>query len=56
MDEQKAILLGAAIGTLVMCAVIISMALFRDIPLAIPPTIATGTLAVLSFWSRSKLS
>ena len=23
--------------------------------LAIPPTIATGTLAVLSFWSRSKL-
>ena len=56
VDDQKAILLGAAIGTLVMCAVIISIALFRDIPLAIPPTIATGTLAVLSFWSRYKLS
>ena len=56
VDDQKAILLGAAIGTSVMCAVIISMALFRDIPLAIPPTIATGTLAILSFWSRSKLS
>ena len=56
VDDQKAILLGAAIGTFVMCAVIISMALFRDIPLAIPPMIATGTLAVLSFWSRSKLT
>ena len=56
VDNQKAILLGAAIGTFVMCGVIIAMALFRDIPLAIPPTIATGTLAVLSFWSRSKLS
>ena len=56
VDDQKAILLGVAIGTFVMCAVIISMALFRDIPLAIPPMIATGTLAVLSFWSRSKLS
>ena len=56
VDDQKAILLGAAIGTFVMCAVIISMALFRDIPLAIPPMIATGTLALLSFWSRSKLS
>ena len=56
VDDQKAILLGAAIGTFVMCAVIISMALFRDIPLAIPPMIATGTLAGLSFWSRSKLT
>ena len=56
VDNQKAILLGVAIGTSAMCAVIISMALFRDIPLAIPPMIATGTLAVLSFWSRSKLS
>ena len=56
VDDQKAILLGAAIGTFVMCAVIISMALFRNVPLSIPPTIATGTLAVLSFWSRSKLS
>ena len=56
VDDKKAILLGAAIGTFVMCAVIISMALFRDIPLAIPPTIATGPLAVLSFWSRLKLS
>jgi len=56
VDDQKAILLSAAIGTFVMCAVIISMALFRDVPLAIPPMIATGSLAVLSFWSRSKLS
>ena len=56
VDNQKAILLGAAIGFSVMCAVIISMALFRNVPLSIPPTIATGTVAVLSFWSRSKLS
>ena len=56
VDDQKAILLGAAIGTSAMCAVIISMTVFRDIPLNIPPMIATGTLAALSFWSRSKLS
>ena len=53
---QKTILLGAAIGFTVMCIVIISMALFRNVPLSIPPTIATGIVAVLSFWSRSKLS
>ena len=56
VDNQKAILLGAAIAFSTMCAVIISIALFRDIPLDIPPMIATGTLAALSFWSRSKLS
>ena len=56
VDDQKAILLGAAVGFSVMCAVIISMAVFRDIPLSIPPMIATGTIAALSFWSRSKLS
>ena len=56
VDNQKAILLGVAIGFAVMCAVIISIALFRGIPLDIPPMIATGTIAALSFWSRSKLS
>ena len=56
VDNQKAILLGVATGTAVMCAVIISMTTFRGIPLNIPPMIATGTLALLSFWSRSKLS
>ena len=56
VDNQKAILLGAAIGFSVMCAVIISMPVFRGIPLSIPPMIATGTIAVLSFWSRMKLS
>jgi len=56
VDNQKAILLGAAIAFSAMCAVIISMPLFRGIPLDIPPMIATGTVAVLSFWSRSKLS
>ena len=55
VGNQKAILLGAAIGFTVMCAVIISMAVFRDIPLSIPPMIATGIIAALSFWSRSKL-
>ena len=55
VDNQKAILLGVAIGTSAMCAVIISMTLFRGIPLNIPPMIATGTIAALSFWSRSKL-
>jgi len=56
VDNQKEILLGATIGFSVMCAVIISMPVFRGIPLSIPPMIATGTIAVLSFWSRSKLS
>ena len=56
VGNQKAILLGAAIGFSVMCAVIISMAVFRDIPLSIPPMIATGIISALSFWSRSKLS
>ena len=56
VDDQKAILLGAAIGFSAMCAVIISMSVFRDLPLSIPPMIATGTIAALSFWSRSKLN
>jgi len=65
VDDQKAILLGVAIGTFVMCAVIILLegpgrVLFlgpdSGLPLLVPPVIATGALAVLSFWSRSKLS
>jgi len=56
VDKQKEILLGVAIGFTVMCAVIISMTVFRGIPLNIPPMIATGLIAILSFWSRSKLS
>ena len=56
VDDQKAILLGVAIGLVAMCAVIISMTVFRGIPLNIPPMIATGVIGILSFWSRSKLS
>ena len=56
VGNQKEILLGVTIGFAVMCAVIISMPLCRDIPLSVPPMIATGTIAILSFWSRSKLS
>ena len=56
VDDQKEILLGASIGFSVMCAVIISMPVFRGIPLSIPPMIATGTIAALSLWSRSKLN
>ena len=56
VDTQKEILLGAAIGFSAMCAVIISLSVFRGLPLSIPPMIATGTIAVLSFWSRLKLS
>ena len=55
VDNQTAILLGAAIGFSAMCAVIISMAVFRGLPLSVPPMIATGTIAALSFWSRWKL-
>ena len=55
VDNQKAILLGAAIGFSVMCAVIISMAVFRGLPLSVPPMIATGIGAALSFWTRWKL-
>ena len=57
VDNQKAILLGAAIGFAVMCAVIIFMeGPLRGLPLPVPPVIATGVIAILSFWSRSKLS
>ena len=57
VDNQKAILLGVAIGTFVMCAVIILMeGPGRGLPLLVPPVIATGVIAILSFWSRSKLS
>ena len=57
VDNQKAILLGAAIGFSVMCAVIILMeGPGRGLPLLVPPVIATGVIAILSFWSRSKLS
>ena len=55
VDDQKEILLGAAIGFSVMCAVIISMAVFRGLPLSVPPMIATGIGAALSFWTRWKL-
>ena len=57
VDNQKEILLGVAIGFAVMCAIIILMeGPGRGLPLLVPPVIATGALAVLSFWSRSKLS
>ena len=57
VDDQKAILLGVAIGTAVMCAdIIILEGPGRGLPLLVPPVIATGALAILSFWSRSKLS
>ncbi len=57
VDDQKAILLGVAIGTAVMCAIIILLeGPGRGLPLLVPPVIATGALAILSFWSRSKLS
>ena len=57
VDNQKEILLGVAIGFAVMCGVIILMeGPGRGLPLLVPPVIATGTIAILSFWSRSKLS
>ena len=57
VDDQKAILLGVSIGTAVMCAVIIILeGPGRGLPLLVPPVIATGALAILSFWSRTKLS
>ena len=57
VDNQKAILLGVAIGFAAMCAVIILMeGPGRGLPLLVPPVIATGVIAILSFWSRSKLS
>ena len=55
VDNQKAILLGIAVGFSVMCAVIISMAVLRGLPLSVPPMIATGAIAILSLWSRFKL-
>ncbi len=57
VDDQKSILLGVAIANAVMCAVIIILeGPGRGLPLIVPPVIATGALAVLSLWSRSKMS
>ena len=57
VDDQKAILLGVSIGFAVMCVVIVVLeGPVRGLPLLVPPTIAKGALAVLSFWSRSKLN
>ena len=57
VDDQKAILLGVSIGFAVMCAVIVVLeGPVRGLPLLVPPTIATGAIAILSFWSRSKLN
>ena len=56
VDNQKDILLGVAVGFAVMCVVIISMAVLRGLPLSVPPMIATGAIAILSLWSRFKLS
>ena len=57
VDDQKAILLGVSIGFAVMCAVIVVLeGPVRGLPLLVPPTIATGAIAILSLWSRSKLS
>ena len=57
VDNQKEILLGVAIGFAVMCAIIILMeGPGRGLPLLVPPVIATGTIAILRYWSRSKLS
>ena len=56
VDNQKAILLGVAIGCSAMCAGIIFMeGPFRGLPLPVPPMIATGIIAALSFWSWWKL-
>ena len=57
VDDQKAILLGVSIGTFLMCALIILLeGPGRGLPLLVQPVIATGAFAVLSIWSRSKLS
>ena len=57
VDDQKAMLLGVSIGTAVMCAFIILLeGPGRGLPLLVPPVIATVIIAILSFWSRSKLN
>ena len=57
VDDQKAILLGVSIGFAVMCVVIVVLeGPVRGLPLLVPPVIATGALAVLSLWSRTKLN
>ena len=57
VDDQKAILLGVSIGFAVMCGVIVVLeGPVRGLPLLVPPTIATGAIAILSCWSRSKLN
>ena len=57
VDNQKEILLGVAIDYAVMCTVIIVLeGPVRCLQLLVPRVIGTGTIAILSFWSRLMLS
>ena len=56
VDNQRTILLGIAIGFSAMCATIICLeGPLRGLPLLVPPMMATGIIAALSFWSWWKL-
>jgi hypothetical protein len=55
-DNQKPVMLSAAIGFTVVCATILYVGLFRGdgIP-TIPPIVATGLMAIFSWLSWSKI-
>ena len=54
-SEQKNILLGAAVGFTVVCATILYVTLVRGVEGSIPPIVATGLMAVLSWFSWAKI-
>ena len=52
--DQKNVLLGAAIGFTVVCTTIVYVTLFHELGGSIPPIVATGLMAVLSWFSWAK--
>jgi hypothetical protein len=56
VKDQSSVLLGTALGFTVMCATIIALPVIHDIPLESPPAVATGLMAAMCYWTRSKLA
>ena len=55
-SNQKNVLLGAAVGCTIVVATILYVTLVRGVEGSIPPIVATGLVAVLSWfsWAKSK--
>ena len=54
-SDQKNVLLASSIGFTVVCATILYVTLVRGVEGSIPPIVATGLVAVLSWFSWAKI-